>query len=389
MYRILVPLDGSARAERAIPWADELGGALGAEVELLRVVGPNDLPDEVFSDAVAYQVVENESRAGRATLDLEAEQFVRVTAPAREIMFGVPGATIAARAQVSKINLIVMSSHGRGDLERAVLGSVADEVIRDSRVPVLVIGDDIPSPPSQMPKKVLIPLDGSELSEAVLTYVTPLAQSLGWNLVLFWQVDLPRPAIPVQGALISLDFAAGGGRADMVEYLDRIVADLQTRGVVAEPRVWFGSRPQSIIECASDEHIDLIAMSTHGRKGLGRWLRGSVTQYVLKHATVPVLTVRPHAVPMSSAVAARLSKDDETEDHSLSVTLNERQARAAFLALEHLTWASGRQDRVFNDAEGALLALDTAAAGAGIRLSYGDQSDRTSDPARSRADNHP
>jgi nucleotide-binding universal stress UspA family protein len=385
MYRILVPLDGSARAERAIPWADELGGALGGEVELLRVVGPNDLPAEAFSETVAYYMVDDESRAARATLELEAEQFVRVTAPAREVIFGEPGATIAARAHKADIDLIIMSSHGRGELGRALLGSTADEVIRDSKVPVIVIRDGVPSPPPHLPKKVLVPLDGSELSEAVLTYVTPLAQILGWNLVLFWQVDLPRPAIPIQGALISLDFAAGGGRADMVEYLERVVADLESKGITAEPRVWFGTKAQSIVECAGNEHVDLIAMSTHGRNGLGRWLRGSVTQYVLEHADVPVLTVRPPAVPMSSAVAARLSKDDETEDRSLSVTLTDRQARATFLALEHLTWSAGRKDRVFQDAEGALQALDTAGAGVGIRLSDGDSPDRSA-RASSRED---
>lgn len=317
MYRILVPLDGSVRAERAIPWADELAGALGAEVELLRVVGPNDLPDEAFSDAIAYQLVENESSAGRATLEMEAEQFVRATPRSRPVIFGEPGDTIAARAHSIGADLIIMSSHGRSDLERALLGSVADEVIRDSRVPVLVIRDGVPSPPPQVPKKVLVPLDGSELSEAVLSYVTPLAQTLGWNLTLFWQVDLPPPAIPIQGALIPLGFAAGERDADMVEYLERVTADLQAKGITAEPRVWFGSRAQSIVEYANNEHMDLIAMSTHGRNGFERWLRGSVTQYVLEHAGVPVLTVRPASVPMSSSSAARPSGEDETEGNAL------------------------------------------------------------------------
>ena len=371
MTRILVPLDGSARAERAIPWADELANALHAEIELIFVIAPSDVPEESAENAT-YQLVENETAAGRATLELESEQFGLVPPERREVMHGEPGATIAAHAQSINADLIVMSTHGRGELERTLLGSVADEVIREARVPVMVIRDEVQSPPQHLPQRVLVPLDGSKLAEAVLPYVIPLAQTLAWSLVLFWQVDLPPATIPVQGALIPLDFAAGSGRADMVEYLDRVAADLRAKGVTAEPRVWFGTRAQSIVDFASQEHMDLIAMSTHGRKGFGRWLRGSVADYVLAHAAVPVLTLRPADVPLSSAVAARLAIDEPTAT-SVSVTFTERQARATRLALEHLEWSSSRHDRIVEDVRGALQALDEAASTADADLVYGEE----------------
>jgi nucleotide-binding universal stress UspA family protein len=218
----------------------------------------------------------------------------------------------------------------------------------------------------------LVPLDGSELSEAILSYVTPLAQTLGWNLTLFWQVDLPPPAVPVQGALIPLSYAAGAGRADMVEYLERVMADLQSKGIPAELQVWFGNRAESIVQYAEGEHFDLIAMSTHGRSGFGRWLRGSTTDYVLTHAAVPVLCVRPAKVPMSAVVASRLaSTGDDGEIAPISITLTYRQARAVRLAVEHLLWSTGSEKGVGKDAADALQVLDAAATDAGLSLVYG------------------
>jgi nucleotide-binding universal stress UspA family protein len=215
-----------------------------------------------------------------------------VTPVQQDVVLGEPGPTITERAHANQADLIVMASHGRTDFQRTLLGSVADEVIRESHVPVLIIRDDLPSLP-RLPERVLVPLDGSELSEAVLPYIMPLAQQLGWSLVLLWQVDYPPQSIPVQGAVIPLDFVAERGDAEMVAYLNRVANDLQAKGISAEPRVWFGAKAQSIVEFASQEQMDLIAMSTHGRRGIGRWLRGSTTDYILAHATIPVLTLRP------------------------------------------------------------------------------------------------
>jgi nucleotide-binding universal stress UspA family protein len=372
MLQILVPLDGSTRAERAIPWADELAGALKAQVNLLHVVNPNDPTLEETLHSATPELVEKESEAGYLALEAAAGQLTRVPPARRIVLVGEPAATINAHAHEIGADLIVMSSHGRGDVQRAFLGSVADEVIRESRVPVLVIRDGVPSPPSQVLKKVLVPLDGSELSEAILSYVTPLAQTLGWNLTLFWQVDLPPPALPVHGALVPLSYAAGEGRSDMVEYLERVKADIEAKGIPAEVQVWFGNRAESIVQYAEGEHFDLIAMSTHGRSGFGRWLRGSITDYVLTHAAVPVLSVRPPKAPMSTSVAGRLaSAEPDAGKPSFSITLTYRQARAVRLAVEHLLWSTEPKKGIGKDAADALQELDAAAKEAGVSLVYG------------------
>jgi nucleotide-binding universal stress UspA family protein len=315
MYRILVPLDGSQRAERAIPWADELAGALSAEVQLLSIVEPRPLPGIPMGEGVIEEVVESEIAAARAALDWEAGLFTHAHPTRREVTVGLPGEAITGLAQARGVALIVMSSHGRGEFQRAFLGSVADEVIRESRLPVLVIRDTVPSPPDHAPRTILVPLDGSELSEAVLTHVKPLARALRARLILFWQVDLPPRNLPIQGTLIPLSTVAASGRSDMVDYLEGTAAGLQADGIQADVRVWFGTRAESIVRFAEEERVDLIAMSTHGRHGFGRWLRGSTADYVLRHATVPVLTVRPGAIPVrvaSPAQTARFQAEGES-----------------------------------------------------------------------------
>lgn len=373
MYqKILVPLDGSKLAERAIPWADELARTLGAEVTLLRVVGPNDIPDEVMADGVAYQLIETATHTARGMLDLEAEQFGQVQPSHREVEYGEPGAAVVARAHVGEADLIVMTSRGRSGFERAALGSVADEVIRESHIPVLVIHDDTAVPPP-LPTSILVPLDGSDLSAAVLPYVTPLARALGSKVILFWQVDLPQQGLPFQGAVIPLDFVASLGHPDFTKYLEDTVADLTREGIDAEPRIWFGSRAQSIVDFANQEHIGLIAMSTHGRKGIGRWLRGSVTDYVLTHAVAPVLTVRPGQVPLSRPVAARIAEQRPAAGETpLTLTLQPGEARALYLALDHLSWSANPRDSIEQDIRGAREALTHAAAAAHVILPYGD-----------------
>jgi nucleotide-binding universal stress UspA family protein len=294
LYRILVPLDGSKLAERAIAWADALAGPLDADVELTAAVLPSSgSADAALISGLTVESSEQQIAALRAMLELEAEYFTNVRPGRLEVLTGTPGEAISSHAQAKNVDLIVMSSHGRGDLERAFLGSVADEVIRNSRVPVLVIRGEVTSPMVELPTTIMVPLDGSELSGAILPHVKPIAHTLGSQLVLFWQVDWQPETLATQGPSIPLDALAAGGHADMAAYLERTAADLNAAGIATDVRVWFGNQPESIARFAEQERFGLIAMSTHGRHGFGRWLRGSVTDHILAHTTIPLLTVRP------------------------------------------------------------------------------------------------
>lgn len=375
-YRILVPLDGSELAERAIPWADELAGGLQASVELLRVV-PHDIrweaaeaevqlnrrlmstpepPMGVYRRLVEEEKAEAELALSRARSRFERARYVETT-----VVPGWPADMIVARAQITDATLVAMASHGRGGVTRALLGSVASAVIRRSGVPVLAIRADLLMPP-HIPKRVLVPLDTSDLARAVLEHVVPLAQKLDWTLVLYSVTDLPPQTIPIQGASIPLGRTPAQPPAEVIEHLDQVAADLRSQGLTVEVEVGSGDRAQAIIEAAHRTHSGLIAMSTHGRHGLGRWALGSVTDAVLRQAEAPVLAVRPLRMPASGAIPLhRAEAPPEIDEPPLTVTLTGRQVRATRLALEHLAWSASRHDDALEAIRGALGALDAAA----------------------------
>ncbi len=142
-------------------------------------------------------------------------------------------------------------------------------------------------------KKVLVPLDGSELAEAVLPYVRELAKLSGGEIVLLRVPLYPALDIPASNPNLIPTLYDDIDR-EAQAYLSRTVMRLQAAGfdkVTAELRP--GVAPETILEFAESIGADLIAMSTHGRSGLARWLIGSVAERVVRGSKVPVLLVRP------------------------------------------------------------------------------------------------
>ena len=171
--RILVPLDGSSRAEQAIPVAARIARALGDSVTLLRVVttpatNAKETINADLSEATAYleKIATSDELVGIPT-EVKA-------------LFGAAAPTILTAAQSFHTNIIVMCSHGYTGFKRWVLGSVADKVTHYSPVPVLVLreGGPVPAAAVQQPVRVLVPVDGSPLSEAVLEPAAYLAAAL-------------------------------------------------------------------------------------------------------------------------------------------------------------------------------------------------------------------
>jgi len=282
-HRILVPLDGSELAEHAVPWADELAAALQANVELLEV-----LPLTV--DWAEQQT----DRPGPATDDLQrARGLVTKAAHVEGIsLHGSPAPVIVARAQASGATLVVLSSHGRSGLARAVMGSVAADVLRDSSVPVVIVPAETDAVPSA-PRRVLVPLDISEYARTVLDWVGPLARELGWTLILCAVADLPPQPLVVQGAAIPLPTGHIHTPVEMATYLEGVAAGLQAQGFNTEIQVLLGEPGPAIAEKAVEWQAGLIAMSTHGRHGIERWALGSITEEVIQNARLPVLAFHP------------------------------------------------------------------------------------------------
>jgi nucleotide-binding universal stress UspA family protein len=145
-------------------------------------------------------------------------------------------------------------------------------------------------------KKILVPLDGSDLAEAVLAQAGALAQSVGAEIVLL-RVLVPhvidRPPSLNQIFPDAIMREEEQAQQHVQEYLERVARPLQASGVRVNCAVRVGQVAEAILDDAAKSGVDLIAMSTHGRSGLSRWIIGGVADKVLRGANVPVLLVRP------------------------------------------------------------------------------------------------
>jgi nucleotide-binding universal stress UspA family protein len=153
-----------------------------------------------------------------------------------------------------------------------------------------------------MYKRALVPLDGSAVAEAIIPFILQIAGPLDMAVRLLRVVEPIRPMV-VEGArpLIVVDPVVREREAE--EYLARIAAELRGRGVDVAPEVRRGAAPAAILAAAKSCSADLIAMSTHGRSGLGRLLFGSVAEQVLRHADVPVFLMRQTEAQVAARTA--------------------------------------------------------------------------------------
>ncbi|MGZ8496449.1 MAG: universal stress protein [Candidatus Binatia bacterium] len=285
MYKkILVPLDGSKLAEQVLPYARSLAGAYGAAVTLLRVSDPDArLPFSASQSASDYL---NYTAASLQPLSVESLEKI-----------GKPAEVIVDSAAAGSNCLIAMATHGVTGPRRWFLGSVASKVVQSAANPILLIRPmEEGLPPATITlKRVAVPLDGSGLAEKVLPHVASLARKLKLEVQLVRAYALPPDAYLVADGVI--DQGPAQYRRSMHEecekYLDGKVAGLRADGVdPVTATVIEGDAANEIVELAAGSPQSLIAMSTHGRSGVGRWVLGSVAEKVVQHSRAPVLLVR-------------------------------------------------------------------------------------------------
>lgn len=292
---VMVPLDGSSFAETALPAALRLTEATGSSLELVMVqeLGP------VFA-MEAWEAAYPE--AARTYLDDVVARMSNGSAREIEttVLVGRPASELDERSRESTTDLIVMATHGRGPVSRVWLGSVADELMRHTRTPILLVRPehkekvDLTDRPSF--QRVLIPLDGSERAEAVLAEAVSLARGADGHYTLLRVVRYPDELVSayVPGTIQMSQQVVDEGIREANVYLERVATRMRQDGLEVENRVLVDSRPASAILTYADENeIDLIAMATHGRGGVPRAVMGSVTDKVVRGAHRPVLVVRP------------------------------------------------------------------------------------------------
>lgn len=298
LQAIAVPLDGSALARRALPYAVHLCRRANARLVLVRAVGSPGAG--LVTNASAARVA-----AARQAMELQAAESemaatadeLRAEGLTVEVHVQMRGAVdlILDVAQLDGVDLVAMSTHGRTGIGRFLYGSVADEVLRRAEVPVLLVPPGCERPwPSDRRLRVLVPLDGSALAEDALGPARALAEVLGADLVL---VQVVRPADVSTPLTVRSDAEATEEEAKA--YLDAVAASLRAPSFAVATRASareVGQPASALARMAREEQADLIVMATHGRGGLARLVLGSVATDLLPRADVPIAFVRPAAL---------------------------------------------------------------------------------------------
>lgn len=345
--RLLVPLDGSARAERAIPVAARLARVSHGSLFFVRVIAPvrdtgvygaeyaiGTAPnafEKHFADANTYlhEVVHTYAKE---LLDIPVETEVEV---------GPVPSGIVSVAYMDQVDLVVMCSHGETGLKHWFLKHAAQQTVRRSPVPVLIVherGAVLPEPERTRPLRMLIPLDGSALAEAALEPTAQFIETLvlpGQQVVLhlLGVVDIPS----ANGRMRSqthIDWEIQKQARNEAEvYLQSIAKRLEdevlrtlhplvTVSVIISTDVagTIIHQAERQVDAQNIEGCDLIAMATHGRGGIQRLFMGSVTEHILGSTRLPLLVVRPHE-KANAKVAEEIMRSDTAMDSSSWVGL--------------------------------------------------------------------
>jgi len=303
---ILVPLDGSRTAEHALPWARSLSRSTGAAVRLARVrrIPPAPMAGEGMTtyDPDPYMYItkeEDEYMAAAAKSWLDPESETTLTGVLLEPNDSIAG-TLIKYAETVSADLTIMTTSGHGPVSRFLFGSVADEYLRRAPGPTLLIKGDaatIPDP-SIEPRvsRVIVPLDGSDLSEQAVTPALTLFDWYGCEITLLLVLDAVEDIRQLMERFegpISHRWTAQTASPIAGEYLQRVADRLRRKTTKMRTKVVEHGSAASVILAEAAHSTTAIAMATHGHGGLTRMIFGSVADKVVRGATGPVLIVRP------------------------------------------------------------------------------------------------
>ena len=291
--RILVPLDGSSLAERALPAALALARAFSTttpcELHLLRVVPPIMVALEPTLYTETIQLGEQEAASYLAAAALEyGDDSVPITTSA---LTGSVAETIIHYAQENDVDLIVISSHGRSGISRWVYGSITEKVLHQACCATLIIREQVEQVAGQF-QKILVCLDGSDLAAQILDTALAIAHCTQADVVLLRVVE-PASLLFDMETADQVQENVNALEKDAAEaYLNQLMQQLpQTNGRLSA-HILYGSPADTIINFAQEQQVDLIAISSHGRSGISRWVYGSVAEKVMRGATCATLIMR-------------------------------------------------------------------------------------------------
>ena len=286
---ILVPTDGSEHATRAAEHGAALARAFGASLHVLAVIdtrtagGPfsgDDLEDETLDRMTAD--AEETITAITDAIDVSGE----IQTTVRE---GAPADEIRTYRDDHDVDLIAMGTHGRTGVGRYLAGSVTESVVRQADVPVLTVRATDRSRDTAPYDDILVPTDGSAPAAAAVEPACEIAAQFDARVHALNVVNLGDVAAGSEYTLPKnlIDSLESQGEKET----ERIATRARESGVEAVTQVVTGSPATDILDYAAENDIDMIAMGTTGRTGLNRFLMGSTTERIIRHAEMPVLAV--------------------------------------------------------------------------------------------------
>jgi nucleotide-binding universal stress UspA family protein len=334
---ILVPLDGSALAERVLPYVRALAPILGARVCLLKVVAAGDY-DNMLTETLmgAYGIVESpealRERKNNAweIIRQHAEGYLATQAVylreagldvETEVNTGSPAKIIVEVAREQHATLIAMATHGYGGIKRWTLGSVTDQVVHTATTPVFVVQGAEPAPQATPAiKRILVPLDGSAFARQALPLAVDLAAGANAELIL---LEAIAPTVETMAGFRPLGQSIPQ-YAEMIELLHwhaqqdlgALTEQLSQSSLNVKASIVNGHAAEVIVDEAAHRGVDLIVMATHGYSGLKRWALGSVAHKVLHTTTMPLVLVRAQEIEDEMEL-----DDQENEEVSSSFRL--------------------------------------------------------------------
>jgi nucleotide-binding universal stress UspA family protein len=281
---ILIPLDGSKEAESVLPYVRDLAPKFNSRVHILGVgIGRKTRRVNRLLEDYIDRIV-NELHAH----NIKSEPV---------ILYGSAADKILDFTSEKEIDLIIMATHGRSGITRWWMGSVAEKVINGATAPVLLVRSKRRRTTGTADKpdsihKIIAPLDGSDIGEVALPYAEAIAISARATIHL---VQVISPPGTVEANLLGgPDWRkfVNAMRDAGENYLKNIAERLSSKDIKVTYEILTGDPADKIVEYAAAKGASLIAMSTHGRTGLTRWVLGSVADKVLHGARIPILLVR-------------------------------------------------------------------------------------------------
>ncbi len=299
MYRtLLVPLDGSVFSAKALGVASDLARRSGARVHVVTVLDPSAyvpfVPGEVLVPILDTEALAARRDADQHAIHTEAKRLTDAGVSAEgRLLEGTVVEAISEYAAEISADLVIMTTHGRSGLERLWLGSVASSFLHRSPCPVFLVRPIGRTEPALPAGKVLVPIDSSRFSEAILSHAGRFAEAAGLSIELF-SVAIPN-AIPMAPfgteALLADDGDLTRQEEQALNHL-KSLADRVPAGTSMEVATDM-TAANAIQERAVEIGAGVVAMATHGRTGLARLVMGSVADKVLREVDLPMLLYRP------------------------------------------------------------------------------------------------